>query len=88
MVGDNIVVISICALHLLLTEAIGTYLIYSKQDFKDLQEKITNLGRRLKTLKYEYIYVPSTKKKQEAKMIKVQEDNYKDAHKNLSALKN
>lgn len=38
-------------------------------------------------LKYDYLYVPSTKKRQEGKMIKVQEQNFRDAHRDLTGLK-
>ena len=38
-------------------------------------------------MRYDFLYVPSTKKRQEGKMIKVQEQNYRDAHRDLSALK-
>lgn len=52
-----------------------------------MQEKIRNLGKRLKKLKYDFIYTPSNKKKQEGKMIKVQEQNFRDAHRELTGLK-
>jgi hypothetical protein len=71
MIGDIALVLAICTLHLLLQELIGYFYIYSKEEFKDIQEKIRNLGIRLKKLKYDFLYVPSTKKKQEGKMIKV-----------------
>jgi len=38
-------------------------------------------------LKHQYLYGASTKKKQEAKMIKVQEDNYKECHRELAGMK-
>lgn len=56
---------------MIIQEVVGWYYIYSKEEYKDNQEKARNLGRRLKKLKYEYLYVPSNKKKQEGKMIKV-----------------
>jgi len=52
-------------------EGVGQYYVYASEEYKDLQVKIRNLGNRLKKLKHEYLYVPSTKKKQEGKMIKV-----------------
>ena len=60
-----------------LTEAIGYYQCYHKEEYKDAQEKTRNLMARLKQLKYDYLYKPSQKKKQEGKMIKVQEENLK-----------
>ena len=69
------------------TEAVGYYYIYKHEDYQDLNDKIRNLGKRLKKLKYDYLYVPSNKKKAEQKMIKVQEDNYKEYHRELNNLK-
>ena len=53
------------------TEIIGHHYIYKHENYQDLIVKTKNLGQRLKKLKYDYMYVPSTKKKQEQKMIKV-----------------
>jgi hypothetical protein len=65
--------LAICVAHMIIQEVVGHLYIFGKEDYKDGCERARNLGRRLKTLKYEYLYVPSTKKKQEGKMIKVQE---------------
>lgn len=73
MISDTLTVIGICLLSTVLQEVLGQFMVFGKEEFKDLQEKIRNLGKRLKKLKYDFIYVPSNKKKQEGKMIKVQE---------------
>jgi uncharacterized membrane protein len=52
-------------------EAIGNHLVFSKEEYKDVVVKIKNLTERIKKLKYDYLYKPSTKKKQEQKMILV-----------------
>jgi hypothetical protein len=71
MIQDTGLVIFILISHAIIMEGVGQYYVYASEDYKDLQVKIRNLGNRLKKLKHEYLYVPSTKKKQEGKMIKV-----------------
>lgn len=85
--SEIIMMFAICVAQLVVMEVVGHIYIYSKDEFKDAQERARNLGRRLKKLKYEYLYVPSNKKKQEGKMIKVQEENFKEAHREITALK-
>ena len=63
--------IGLCVSYNVAVEIVGQYMVYSNEEYSELQEKARNLGRRLKLLKYEYLYIPSNKKKQEGKMIAV-----------------
>ena len=54
-----------------ITEVAGHYFVYRHEEYQDNRERVKNLGAKLKKLKYEYLYVPSKKKRQEQKMIKV-----------------
>ena len=72
---------------MLIIEAVGYYYVYQLEEYKELIEKTKNLAQRVKKLKHEYLYGTSNKKKQEQKMIKVQEDNFKECHRELGAFK-
>lgn len=59
------VIIAFVVLQSALVEAVGWHYIYQKPEYKDLKDKIYNLGKRVKVLKHDYLYGTSTKKKQE-----------------------
>ena len=71
------------------TEIAGHYFVYHKEEYKDLIERTRNLGVRIKELKEQHTFGQAnpTKRRQQEKMIKVQEQNYKDYHSQISALK-
>lgn len=62
-VTELLLMFGICVAQVIIIEVVGYFLIYHKEEFKDLQDKARNLGARIKKLKYEYLYVPSPKKK-------------------------
>ncbi len=68
-------------------EAILWYNVYSHEDYNELVDKTRNLGRKLKTLKDAQLYgVGGTKERQNVKMIKVQEENYKGYHRQMQGV--
>lgn len=71
----------------ILFEAILWYNVYSHEDYNELVDKTRNLGRKLKTLKDAQLYgVGGTKERQNVKMIKVQEENYKGYHRQMQGV--
>jgi hypothetical protein len=66
------------------SESISWYYVYRHEDYKDLCEKSQNLNQRIKELKDALLYGTGddkgVKRKQQERMLKVQEENFKDVH--------
>lgn len=85
--GDFMQVITVIAFVVFQTtliEALGYHFIYRHDEYKDLIESTKNLGKKIKQLKDQQLYGKSVKSRQNEKMIKVQEDKYRDYHRQLS----
>ena len=69
------------------TEAIMWYNVYQHEEYNDIVERTRNLGIKLKKLKDAQLYGGGgTKERQNLKMIKVQEENYKGYHRAMSGV--
>ena len=69
----------------LLTEGISYHFIYRHEEYQDLIERTRNLGKKMKELNNALLYgtsgsAGSTKRKQNERMLKVHETNYKEYH--------
>ena len=71
-----------------ISEGISWYYVYRHEDYQDLVEKTNNLYNRIKELKEQLLYGKSddkgVKRKQQERMLKVQEENFKDTHRQLN----
>ena len=75
-------VIAVIIIINLLYEVVYWYYIYQHDDYKEKCEKARNLSKRLRDLNDQQVYGggSSTKDRQNAKMIKVQNENFRQAH--------
>lgn len=79
--------IGVTLLQNILFEIILWYNVYSHEEYNDLIDRTRNLGRKLKTLKDAQLYGRGgSKERQNVKMIKVQEDNYKGYHRQMQGV--
>jgi len=62
---DVMFLIIFAVAQVLLIEGIGYYYVFRKDEYHETQDKTRNLSKRIKKLRHDYLYVPSTKKKQE-----------------------
>ena len=70
-----------------LTEAIMWYNVYRHEEYNDIVERTKNLGIKLKKLKDAQLYGGGgTKERQNLKMIKVQDENYKGYHRAMQGV--
>lgn len=79
-----IIIFAYCLFQAGLSEFVSWWFVYRHENYQDLVEKCNNLSIRIKELKDSLLYGTSddkgTKRKQQERMLKVQEDNYKDCH--------
>ena len=54
------------------------------EEYQDLVEKTRNQSLRVKKLRDESIYIQGTKKNRHEKIIKIQDDIYRDYHRQVS----
>ena len=65
------------------------YNVYRHEEYSDVVERTKNLGIKLKKLKDAQLYGGGgTKERQNIKMIKVQEENYKTYHRQMQGVSN
>ena len=67
-------------------EAIGWYKIYQTDEYKDLVEKIENLAKRLKEMRNSSLYGQGSKKRQSDKLLKINEQTFRDYHRELAGV--
>jgi hypothetical protein len=81
-----IMVISFAILVSCAIEAIGWYKIYQTDEYKDLVEKIDNMSKRLKEMRNSSLYGQGSKKRQSDKLLKINEQTFRDYHRELAGV--
>ena len=74
---DVLYILGYIILSSLVIEAISYKLVYHKENWQELKTRTNNLGQKIAQLKNDYLYGTGTQKRQQGKMLKVQQDNFK-----------
>ena len=61
-------------------ELVSYIYVYNDEDYKDTAERVRNLGKRIQISKKNILYGEGVKRRKEEKMIKIQEENFRDYH--------
>ena len=67
-------------------EVLSYVYVYSDEEYQDLAERTKNLGKKIQTLKKNILFGQGVKRRQQEKLIKVQEDQFREYHRQLGAV--